>query len=128
APVGADAAVDGTSDLGGPGEGDRGDPLVAGNRRAGLAVALDECDRAGRQTTGEQGLDEALSHQRGDLGRLEQHRVAGGERGPELAGGDVEREVPRRDRTDDPDRFTHGADGGGARPREGRTGGAQRLT
>ncbi len=30
APVGADAAVDGASDLGGPGEGHRGDPLVAG--------------------------------------------------------------------------------------------------
>ena len=44
--------------------------------------------------------------QRRELAGLEHDGVAGGQRGPELPGGHVERVVPRRDRGDDPERVT----------------------
>ena len=106
-PVRSDPPVDGPPHAGRPGEGDGGDPVVGGHCGARGAVTLDQRDGAGRQPAGQQGLHQALPHQWGQLRRLEQHRVSDGQGGPELAGRNVEREVPRRDGPDDADGFAH---------------------
>ena len=84
-------------------------------------------DRAGRQPALEQRVDQPLAEQRGDLAGLEDDAVAGGERRAELAGRDVEREVPRRDRGDDADRPAQGQHQAAVAGRQGHAGGAQRL-
>jgi hypothetical protein len=50
-------------------------------------------------------LGEADGAQRGELGRLDDEAVAGSERGGRLPGRHHDREVPRQDGTDDPDRL-----------------------
>ena len=70
---------------------------VAHERVAGgLALAGDHVEHAGREDVGGQ-LGQPQRGQRGELARLEDEGVAGGERGPELPGRHVERVVPRRD-------------------------------
>ena len=109
------------ADRGGTGEGDLGDALAGGQGLAGLpAEALDDVEHARRQ----QVADEFQQHadaQRGLLGRLEHHAVAGGQRRGQLPGGHQQREVPRDDLPDHAQRLVdvvgHGAVvdlGGGA--------------
>jgi hypothetical protein len=66
----------------------------------------------GEDTLGDAGLEgevtEPKRRQRGQLGRLEHHGVAGGERGTEPPPGDRHREVPRHDDADDPERLPEG--------------------
>ena len=56
-----------------------------------------------------QDLGEEDAVQRRDLGRLQHHRAAGGERRRDLAGDLVDRPVPRRDEAADADRLAHDA-------------------
>jgi hypothetical protein len=84
--------------LGGAGEGDLVDIHVAGQRRAGgAAEASDNVDHA----FGEAGFQRQLTQPNGGerrlLGGLEHDGAAGGQRGPELAAGHRQREVPRHD-------------------------------
>jgi hypothetical protein len=81
----------------GAGERDGRHARVADQRRADLPVALQQADRLGRGAGDPQGLDQEEAAQRRLLGRLEHHGVARRQRRGELAGGDREREVPRRD-------------------------------
>ncbi|EYU00624.1 putative transcriptional regulator [Pseudomonas aeruginosa PA99] len=115
------ALEDVRADRGGTGEGDLGDALAGGQGLAGLpAEALDDVEHARRQ----QVADEFQQHadaQRGLLGRLEHHAVAGGQRRGQLPGGHQQREVPRDDLPDHAQRLMdvvgHGAVvdlGGGA--------------
>jgi hypothetical protein len=60
----------------------------------------------GRQDPGDQ-FGEASARVRGALGRLEDHRVPGSERGTEQAARDRDRVVPRCDRGDQPARLVH---------------------
>jgi hypothetical protein len=79
------------------GERDRRHAWVAHQRGAGLAVALQQPDRLGRDAGVAQRLDEHEAAQRRLLGGLEDHRVAGRQRRGDHAGRDRDREVPRRD-------------------------------
>ena len=63
--------------------------------------AGDQVDHAGRQAGLVDGVEEQVGGQRGELGRFEDHRAAGGERGGDLGDDLVQRVVPRRDRADD---------------------------
>lgn len=88
---------------------------MLGERLTGdRAEAGDQVEDPGRQTGRLCGLGEELGGERGVLGRLEDHRAAGGERGGDLGDDLVERVVPGGDRADDPDRLHE--DGGVADP------------
>ena len=69
------------------------------------AVAVDEVEHARRHAGLVQDLGEDDRVERRDLGRLQHHRAAGGERRRDLAGDLVDRPVPRRDHADDADRL-----------------------
>ena len=101
----ADLSVNQPTHLCGSGERHRRHAIIRGHRGSGRTVTLDQGDRVRRQPARQQCLDQALPHQRRELGRFEQHGIARGERRPEFARRDVEREVPRRDRADDADRL-----------------------
>jgi hypothetical protein len=94
------------ADLGRPGEGDLVDHRVGGEGGPGrLAVAGDDVHHAvGDARLGQQ-AGEADRGQRRLLGRLQHHRVAGGQRRPELPRGHQQREVPRDDLADHADRL-----------------------
>ena len=62
-----------------------------------LADPGQETHHPGRHAGRGQTFDEHGGHRRGLLGRLEDHRVAGDQRGGHHARGDGEGEVPRRD-------------------------------
>ena len=90
------------------GEGDQRHVRVLDQRVAGeafLAVAVDEVEDA----LGQAGLLEDARPQgrgqRGELGRLQHHGVAGGQCRAELPGLEHERGVPRRDEPGDADRL-----------------------
>ena len=106
AALGSDLAVNQPANLGRAGERYRRNARVGGDGRASDAVALHQRDRVRRQPAVQQRFHEALTHQRGELRRLEQHGVSCGKSGPDLARRDVERKVPRGDGPDDADRFT----------------------
>ena len=68
----------------------------------------------------------ACRHQ---IGGFEHHGVAVGQRRRDLPGGDCDREIPRRDQTDNPNRFPNDFDVDiGANRGDGVTGDAQRFT
>ena len=97
------------ADLGRAGEDDLADVGVAdeplSDHRALAGQHLEK-------TLGQAGLHGQLAEpyrgQRRPLGRLEHHRVAGGQRRREAPGRDRHREVPRRDHTDHAHRFVEG--------------------
>jgi hypothetical protein len=73
-------------------------PGMAHQRRADLsAVADDDLENGRRNARFVENRDGAQAHQRRLLGRLGYHRVAGRQRGGDLAGEDRQREVPRAD-------------------------------
>ena len=72
------------------------------------ALADEDVDDALRDPGLEHELGQPQRRQRRQLGRLQDDRVAARERGPELPGGDVEREVPRHDQADDAERLAEG--------------------
>ena len=88
------------------GERDERDRRVLDQVRADLlADAGQEGEHAGRDARLVQDLDETQRDAGRLLRRLEEHRVAGDQRGGDHAGGDREREVPRRDHHADPARL-----------------------
>ena len=91
------------ADLGAAGEGDLVDVRVLGERGAGVAVARDDVQDAGRDAGLERELAEAQRAERRLLGRLEDDRAAGGERRADLPRRHQQREVPRDDLPDDAD-------------------------
>ena len=81
------------------------DPLVADQNVADLGRrAADHVEPAGRQSRLLLQLGEQQRGQRRLARRLEHDRAARGERRRELVRDEVEREVERADRADDPDR------------------------
>ena len=80
------------------GERDDGDVGVLDQPGADvLAEPGQELEHPGRRAGREQRLGQPPGHAGGLLGRLEDHRVAGGQRGHGHPARDGEREVPRRD-------------------------------
>src|SRR5438874_122053 len=90
-------------------------PPGASPRKSGSAstkpATVSPCCAAvsGPTSVGEAGLEGELREPEGgerrQLGRLEDDRVAAGECGPELPGGDIEREVPGDDQSHDSERL-----------------------
>src|SRR6185295_5073870 len=70
-------------------------------------TSVDDVDDARRNTRVVQQLDEALAERRRVRRRLEDDGVSADERRQDLPGGNRDREVPRRDHTDDTDRLAH---------------------
>ena len=95
--LGGERAVDRARHLGRAGEGDAGDARIGDQRRADLAVAGHEMQRARRNAGLVQQAHGLGGDQRRLLGRLGHHGVAGGERGRDLAEKDRQREIPRAD-------------------------------
>ena len=104
---GRDVAVDRLADRGGAGERHGADPRVGDQRLADLGVAVHQRQRRAGHPGLDQRLDQPLSQQGRELAWLEHHAVAGRERRSQLAGGDVEREVPRGDRGHHADGLPH---------------------
>ena len=97
-----DAAADAPADPGRAGEGERPGQLVLDDRVADLrAGAGDDAEPALGQARLDQDLGQLQRRDRRLSGRLENDRVAGGDRRPELVGDQVEREVEGADRADD---------------------------
>ena len=88
-------------DLVGAGEGDRVHARVLDQRGADVALARQQRERVRRHARLAQRLDQQRRAARRLLGRLEDHRVAGGEPGGGHAERDRDREVPGRDDRDD---------------------------
>ena len=86
------------------GEGDEVDALVAHELLTDVALAEDDVEDAGGDVLVDE-LREPDGGGRRVLRRLEDHGVAGGDRGGELPDGHHERVVPRRDPAADPDRL-----------------------
>ena len=106
--VGA-AGHDLLADLGGAGEADLADQRVGDEPLADhRALARDDREHALGQPGLEGQLAEPDRGQRRDLGRLEHHRVAGGQRRGEAPAGDRHREVPRHDDADHAERLVEG--------------------
>ena len=93
---------DGGADGARAGEPDDDDALVLDERRRHLDG---RSGQQAEQALGDARFDDALGEQRRDAGgrrcRLEDDRVAAGQRRPDVFDRDVHREVPRRDRHDD---------------------------
>ncbi len=103
------ARGDPAADLGRPSEGDLGDVRVGDEPLATLATGPgDDVEHALREAALDGEPFELERAQRGQLGRLEDDRVARGERRPELPGGDRQREVPGHDQPDDAERLPEG--------------------
>ena len=79
------------------GERDHVDARVADERRADLAEAGQERQRLARHARLVQGVHERAGARRRLLGRLQDRRVPGGQRGGGHPAGDRQREVPGRD-------------------------------
>ena len=106
-------------DLGRAGEGDLGDVGVLDQPLpADAAGPGDDVEHALGQPGLERDPLELDRAQRRQLGRLEDDRVAGGERRRDLPGGDRQREVPGHDQADDAERLAEGhVDAAGDRDR-----------
>ena len=94
------------------GEGDLGDAWMSDQRSPGLRRALDEVEDPGGKARIPQTLGEAVGAQRGQLGGLEDHRVAASERRRGLPAGDLEGVVPRADASADAEGLPPGVDEG----------------
>jgi ParB family chromosome partitioning protein len=107
--------------LGRPGEGHLAQPRIRhqGTDRLAGAGAGDDVEHAVGQAGLGQELRQPHRRQRRQLGRLEHHRAARRDRGPDLAGPHRQREVPRRDEQAGAHRLLHGEQplGRGRRPR-----------
>jgi hypothetical protein len=102
----AGESADLPADRGGAGERDVVDAVVLRERLAGdVAVPGHHVDHAGGQSGRVHALREQLRAERCVLGRLEDDRAAGGERGRDLADDHGDRVVPRRDGGDHADGF-----------------------
>ena len=99
------AAADSPADFGRSGEGDERDVRVLDDRVADRAPATgDHVEVAGRETAlVEQQLGERDGGQRRLRRGLQHHRAAGRDRGGDLVGDEVQREVERADRADHAD-------------------------
>ena len=97
------------ADRGGAGEADLAHERV---RHEPLADDRAATRQHGEHVLGQAGLERELTEpdggQRGQLGGLEHHRVAGGERRREAPAGDRHREVPGHDDADDAQRLVEG--------------------
>ena len=94
-------------DLGRAGEHQGVDVHVQGQGLAhGVTEARQHVEHAGRNAGLDGQLGDADAGQRRLFGRLEDHRVAGGQRRAELPAGHQQREVPRHDGGDHADRLT----------------------
>ncbi len=94
------------ADFGGTGEGDAIHIHVHGQRLAyGMAKAGQHVEYAVGNTRLLGQTRDAQGGQGGLFGRLEDHRVAGGERRAQLPAGHHQREVPRHDGSDHPEWF-----------------------
>ena len=82
-------------DLAGAGEGDRVHARVPDERGADVALARQQRERVRRHAGLAQRADQQRRAARRLLGRLEDHRVAGGQPGGDHAERDRDREVPR---------------------------------
>ncbi len=94
--------VDGPSRRRGPGERQGPDPPIGRERRTGLGPAVHQRDDLRRQPARQQRLHKPLREQWCHGARLEHHRVPRRKRGPDLPGRDVQRKVPRRNGSDNP--------------------------
>ncbi len=106
AALGADLAAD----RGRAGERDLVDARVVDQRGAGLAVAGEDVEHAGREAGLERELAEAQRGQRRLLGGLEDQRAAGGEGRGDLPDRHQQREVPGHDLSADADRLAQRVD------------------
>ncbi len=79
------------------GERHLGDARVAAERLADAVVALDDVEQPGRYARLGVDLGQLDRRERGELGRLEHHRVAAGEGRRRLPAGDLQRVVPGAD-------------------------------
>ena len=96
-----DAAADPPADFRGAGEGERAGQLVLDDRVADLRSRPgDDAQPALRQSRLDQDRGQLQRRDRRLPGRLQHHRVAGGDRRAELVGDEVEREVEGTDRAD----------------------------
>ena len=94
-------AADDLADLRRAGERDLGDIRMLDDGRARLRTALDDIDDTLRYAGALADLGEQDRGQRCELGRLQHHRAAGGERGRDLPGQHQQGKVPRDDLADD---------------------------
>ena len=89
-------------------EADRRDAGVADDRVADLAARpVDDVQHTRRQSGLHQGLRQVLHRDRDERRRLHHHGVAGNQCRRQLPGRDRDREVPRSDQPDDPERLLH---------------------
>ena len=89
------------------GEADGVHQWAVDHRLTHLAPAADhKVEHAGRQLRAADDGGQRGATGRHQLGRLEHHGVAIGQRGRNLPGGNGKREIPRRDQADHADRFT----------------------
>jgi ParB family chromosome partitioning protein len=97
-----------TADLEGTRERDPADVWVLDERLAGLlADPVDQVQHARRQADLLEHLDEERGEERGVLGRLEDAGAPADDRRGDLPEWNRDREVPRRDQPDPPDRMTN---------------------
>jgi hypothetical protein len=97
-------ALDQARDRGRAGEHHAADTRIRDQRRADSRRARQELQRRFRHAGFVQQAHGGRGDQRRLLGRLGEHRVAGGERRGHLAGEDRERKIPRADAGDRPER------------------------
>jgi len=95
-------------DLGRAGEGDLGDARMGDDRLAGAAIAGDDVDHACRQAGLPAHLGKEQRGERGELGGLQNHRIAEGDRRRDLPSEHQEREIPRDDLPADAERLAVG--------------------
>jgi hypothetical protein len=95
--------ADDAADFGRAGEGQLVDARVVDDGFAHAAVAGDDVDHAGRHAGLLADLGEQQRAQRGELGRLEDDGVTGGQRRGDFPGQHQQREVPRHDLADHAD-------------------------
>jgi hypothetical protein len=104
-------ADDVVADLGAAGEGDHRNPGIADELVPDRgATAGDDLEDLLRQAGSPERLGEAKRAERGLAMRLDDDRVAAGERGPDLVGDEVQRVVEGRDRDDDAKRLADPVD------------------
>ena len=87
------------------GQRDLGDAGMPGQQPAGLGIALHHREQAVRRARFAQDVFQMRSGERGQLGGLEDHGIAAGERGRGLPAGDLQRIVPRADACDHAERL-----------------------
>ncbi len=94
------------------GKGDPGHPRVRSQRRANRTAAGQQLQRIARHAGAMQQRHGQMRDQRCLFRRFRQHRIAGGQRGGDLAGEDCQRKIPRADAGEHPGRVRVGNSGG----------------